>query len=249
MSGMMSAQGGDCDPVLFTIPINDIAAATVSVLGICLGLFHRERRGAGQRMWTSLLGCSAMMQSGELVRFAGRPPAVQGGRDFNGTSACDRFYQLKDGWLRLQAPDVASLRTCGLIGSDREDESALTEVLSEKLASLCVDEALHLVSGADIPCAAARLPGDLPQDPDLENLEMFTTLRMQDGTPFYTTGRYARFSRTQESATFTPPGIGEHSAEVLTQSGVDADEIRALIDAGSVRQGQPFEVVGIQNYR
>ena len=249
MSGMMNAQGGDCDPVLFTIPINDIAAATVSVLGICLGVFHRERCGVGQRMWTSLLGCSAMMQSGELVRFEGRRPAVRGGRDFNGTSACDRYYQLKDGWLRLQARDAAALRDCGLVHSDGTDDSRLTQVLAEKFASLCVDEAVHLLTDAGIACVAARLPGDLPEDPDLKKLEMFTTLHMQDGSPFYTTGRYARFSRTQESRIFTAPGVGEHSSEVLTESGVDADEIRALIDAGSVRQGQPFEVVGIQNYR
>src|SRR5205085_10268893 len=82
MSGMMAAQGGDSDPVLFTIPVNDIAAATLSVLGVCLGLYHRLRTGAGQRMWTSLAGCATLMQCGELVRFAGRPPAVRGGRDF-----------------------------------------------------------------------------------------------------------------------------------------------------------------------
>ena len=115
MSGMMTAQGGDSDPVLFTIPVNDIAAATLSVLGVCLGLFHRLRSGTGQRAWTSLVGCAAMMQSGELVRFAGRPLAMRGGRDFAGPSALDRFYRVADGWLRLQAPDSESLRAAGVL--------------------------------------------------------------------------------------------------------------------------------------
>src|SRR5579859_5466857 len=116
MGGMMTAQGGDSDPVLFTIPVNDIAAATLSVLGICLGLFHRLRSGAGQRVWTSLVGCSTIMQSGELVRFAGRPPAVRGGRDFVGPTALDRFYRVTDGWLRVQAPSSAAARLVGLLG-------------------------------------------------------------------------------------------------------------------------------------
>src|SRR4030088_890706 len=115
MSGMMTAQGGDSDPVLFTIPVNDIAAATLSVLGVCLGLFHRMRTGAGQRVWTSLAGCAAIMQSGEIVRFAGRAPAVRGGRDFAGPSALDRFYRVADGWVRLQAIDTRSLQTAGVL--------------------------------------------------------------------------------------------------------------------------------------
>src|ERR1700730_6964131 len=56
MGGMMTVQGGDSEPVLFTIPVNDIAAATLSVLGVCLGLFYRLTTGTGQRCWTSLVG-------------------------------------------------------------------------------------------------------------------------------------------------------------------------------------------------
>src|SRR5258708_28643635 len=111
MSGMMTAQGGDSDPVLFTIPVNDIAAATLSVLGVCLGLFHRMRTGAGQRVWTSLAGCAAMLQSGELVRFAGRPAAGTGGRGFAGPSAPDPFSQGAHGWRRRAAPLSPTPRT------------------------------------------------------------------------------------------------------------------------------------------
>src|SRR2546425_11971627 len=131
ISGMMPAQGGDSDPVLFTIPVNDIAAATLSVLGVCLGVFHRTRTGVGQRVWTSLAGCAAMLQSGELVRFAGRAPAIRGGRDFAGPSALDRFYRVADGWLRLQAADIDRLRVAGVlpmdlsVGSDAELSHAL----------------------------------------------------------------------------------------------------------------------------
>jgi crotonobetainyl-CoA:carnitine CoA-transferase CaiB-like acyl-CoA transferase len=250
MSGMMSAQGGDSDPVLYTIPINDITAATVSVLGVCLGLFHRERHGVGQRMWTSLLGCSAMMQSGELVRFEGRSSAVFGSCDFKGTSALDRFYQTSDGWLRLQAPDVDALRRAGVLDlAVVKGDPPLEQLVGEGFAAMSTAEALAALTTAGVPAVATRLPGALPEDPDMRELEMFVTLHMQDGSPFYSAHRYARFSRTQESNTFMPPGVGEHSSQLLADAGVDADEVEALIDAGAVRQGQPFQVVGIQNYR
>jgi crotonobetainyl-CoA:carnitine CoA-transferase CaiB-like acyl-CoA transferase len=252
MSGMMSAQGGDSDPVLYTIPINDIAAATMSVLGICLGILHRERSGAGQRIWTSLLGCSAMMQSGELVRFAGRAPAVRGGCDFRGPSALDRFYQVKDGWIRLQAPDPGTLQAAGLLDASvtcANSDGELAMAIAGALGARTAAEAVDCLMAAGVPAAAARTPGDLPQDPRLRELEMFTTLHMHDGTPFYTTQRYARFSRTQEQATFTPPGVGEHSRQVLVEAGVSDGDIDALLAAGVLKQGTPFHVVGISNYR
>ncbi|MBV8715836.1 MAG: CoA transferase [Chloroflexi bacterium] len=248
MSGMMQAQGGDSEPYLFTIPINDITAATVSVLGICLGLFHRERSGIGQRTWTSLLGCSAMMQSGELVRFAGRPPAVRGACDFTGPSPLDCFYRTSDGWLRLQARDASALVTAGVIDRGLAD-AELQAALTERFAPMCTSDALAALSAAGVPAVQARMPHELPGDADLQNLEMFVRLHMHDGTPFFSTGRYVRMSRTSQSAVFTPPGVGEHSTEVLSEAGVEAAEIQALIDAGLVRQGQPFQIAGIQTYR
>ncbi len=251
MSGMMTAQGGDSDPVLFTIPVNDITAATVAVLGICLGLLHRERSGAGQRMWTSLLGCSAEMQIGELVRFEGRAAAVRGGSDFDGRSPLARFYRTQDGWLRLEAPGVAALQRAGVLDDTapglQEDE--LVTRITDWCSSKSVAEALACLTLSGVPAAAARMPGDLPHDADLQGLDMFVEQRMQDGTPFYVTHRYARFSRTQDQRVFTAPGIGEHSREVLADAGVEDLRIDALIEAGDVKQGEPFTVAAIQNYR
>jgi crotonobetainyl-CoA:carnitine CoA-transferase CaiB-like acyl-CoA transferase len=93
------------------------------------------------------------------------------------------------------------------------------------------------------------MPNELPDDPHLGDLDMFTTGRMQDGSPFLMTNRYARFSRTQVHDVFVPPGVGEHSRAVLADAGVSAADIDALIEAGAVRQGEGFTVAAIQNYR
>jgi len=251
MSGMMSAQGGNSEPVLFTIPVNDIAAATLVVLGVCLGVFHRLRTGRGQRMWTSLAGCATLMQSGELVRFAGRPPAARGGRDFTGSSALDRFYRVRDGWLRLQAPHADKLLASGLL-PDVESTASDVEVgraLADVLASRSLAEALACISAAEVPAAAVRAPHELPLDPDLCDLEVFATHYLQDGTPYLSPHRYARFSRTQTQATFEPPGLGEHSRQVLAEAGIDAARIQGLLDAGVLKQGERFKLAAIQTYR
>jgi crotonobetainyl-CoA:carnitine CoA-transferase CaiB-like acyl-CoA transferase len=252
MSGMMTAQGGDSDPVLFTIPVNDIAAATLSVLGVCLGLFSRMTTGAGQRVWTSLAGCASIMQSGELVRFAGRPPAVRGGRDFAGPSALDRFYRVADGWLRLQAPDADCLRAAGVLPAAHvasESDADLAQALGQTLGKLPLAQALDCLTAAGIPAAPARTPAQLAADPALCEIDMFATHHLLDGTPYLAPQRYASFSRTEEQAIFEAPGLGEHSREVLAEAGLSSEEIEQLIEAGVVKQGTPFHVVAIQNYR
>jgi crotonobetainyl-CoA:carnitine CoA-transferase CaiB-like acyl-CoA transferase len=283
LSGMMTAQGGDSDPVLFTIPVNDIAAATLAVLGVCLAVFHRLRHGVGQKVYTSLLACSTMMQSGELVRVAGRTPNVRGGRDFAGPAALDRFYRLQDGWLRLQAPDASALHRAGLLGGVAADapaaapadtagsrpadpatgesvgaaeavpadasDDALAAALADELASRPLAQTLACLRAAGVPAAPARLPADLTVDPDLCDLELFATRPMRDGTPFYVANRFARFSRTQTNAVLDPPGLGEHTRQVLAEAGVSPTQIDALVNSGGAIQGEPFRVVAIQTYR
>jgi crotonobetainyl-CoA:carnitine CoA-transferase CaiB-like acyl-CoA transferase len=251
MSGMMTAQGGESEPVLFTIPVNDIAAATVSVLGVCLGLFHRLRAGAGQRVWTSLAGCASIMQSGEVVRFAGRPPAIRGGRDFGGPSALDRFYQVADGWLRLQAPDTDSLRAAGFLAGEvrPESDAELSQMLAHVFATQSLAEVLPRLCAAGVPAAPAQAPAQLAADPAIHELQIFGTHHLQDGTPYLAPLRFARFSRTEEQSLFEAPGLGEHSREVLAEAGLTSAQIDELIEARVVKQGGPFHVVGIQSYR
>ena len=62
MSGMMTAQGGDSEPVFLTVAVNDVTAAAMSVLGTGLALYCRAVGQDGQRVgrrWTgSRRSCS-----------------------------------------------------------------------------------------------------------------------------------------------------------------------------------------------
>jgi crotonobetainyl-CoA:carnitine CoA-transferase CaiB-like acyl-CoA transferase len=152
----------------------------------------------------------------------------------------------------VQAPDSAGVRLVGVLGGGEptfSSDGELAAALGELLASKSMVDALACLSAAEIPAVAARPPADLITDPDLAPLEMFARHHLQDGTPYYTTNRYARFSRTQERSDFEPPGLGEHTRQVLGEAGVRPSEIETLIDSGLVTQGQPFRIAAIQNYR
>lgn len=241
LSGMMTAQGGGDQPVFHTIAVNDVAAAAMAVLGVCLALVHRCRAGEGQRAWTSLAGMAAFMQSGELVRFHGRPPAPGGGRDHRGRGPLDRFYPVADGWVRVAASTrhVPALARAGLLGGVEPSatDAAADTALAASLAPLQRADAVARLSRAGVPAAAAVRFEELLHDRAALEAELLHRHERLDGQPYTTAGRFAWFSRTQQPDRLVAPGLGEHSGEVLREAGVPAAAVAELVAAGVVVQG------------
>src|SRR5690606_20753782 len=132
-------------------------------------LHHRRRTGEGQRTWTSLAGVSCLAQSGELVRYAGRPPAALGGADHPGPGPLDRFYRTADGWIRLPATspgDADRLVAAGFLTAEAAagDDDAVVAALSEAFGALGRDEAWRRLTDAGVPAGRNRTLGELVHD-------------------------------------------------------------------------------------
>jgi crotonobetainyl-CoA:carnitine CoA-transferase CaiB-like acyl-CoA transferase len=208
MSGMMRAQGGDSDPVFFTVPVNDVAGSASLAFGALLALLHRERTGEPQRVSTSLTAMSVLLQTEALSRYAGRPPAPLGSRDHVGPSATDRFHRTADGWIRAhgEAPD----------DSERRPR----------------DEVLKTLYEAGVPAVAARTLSELAGDPDVVAGEILHADPRPDRDGF-TSGRHARFSRTMRAGALVSPSLGEHTRDVLREIGYADETIDELIASGA----------------
>ncbi|MDE2486400.1 MAG: CoA transferase, partial [Alphaproteobacteria bacterium] len=135
-AGMMSAQGGNDDPILYTIPVNDVATAGQVTAAVIAALNARERTGAGQEILTSLMASSLLFQLAEMVTYEGRPPNDLGALDCIGLRALHRYYACADGWIGLvcERPDEAQalVRTLSLDFGD--PASALTAPRDGELA-------------------------------------------------------------------------------------------------------------------
>lgn len=245
-SGMMHAQGGHGDPVFFALPVNDVASAAMASLGAILALLYRDRTGEGQRVWTSLAGQSVIMQCAEMVRFRGRPPARIGGRDFAGASALDRFYKVKDGWIRLQATTPEHRRALYSAGflpdgyGETWTKTAPEPCLSEVLGGYSRDDAIDRLRLAGVPAAPVRSLAELVTNSQFLAADAVHLHTLANGSSLWTAGRYARFSRTEIERKTRPPGLGEHTLEVLQQAGCSANEIEELLAEGVVGVGAPF---------
>jgi crotonobetainyl-CoA:carnitine CoA-transferase CaiB-like acyl-CoA transferase len=241
MSGIMTAQGGDGEPVLLTLAVNDTAAAALTALGACVALFHRRRTGSGQRGSVSLAGASALMQCEELIRIDGRPAPQRGGADFRGPGACDRFYRTSDGWIRVQADSPAAIAALA--------ELAVPPSLESFFAARSSAEAEAQLVTAGVPATRARRSSELITDPALARWSVHHQINTGAGSDLHVSGRMASFSRTQRCDALVPPGVGEHSLEVLTEAGLPEQEILSLIGADVVRSGQPMAIAAMAPYR
>ncbi len=221
MSGMMKAQGGDSDPVFYTVPVNDVAGSATLAFGAVVALFHRQRCGVAQQASTSLAAMSVLLQADALIRWAGRPEAPRGSRDHPGPSPLDRFYAATDGWIRIRT-NGAQLSAAGIddIGewtAARSREHALDQLHTVGIAAVPVRKTIEL---ADDPHLLEH--GILHRDPRPD----------RDG---FTAGRHAHFDRTMRGDTLVSPRLGEHTREVLAEIGYTADAIERLVESGATK--------------
>lgn len=251
MSGMMTTQGGDDEPVANTIAIIDVTTAAMCALSTVLGLYHRERTGEGQRIWASLAASATYLQSEELVRYAGRPALVKGSENHRGPGWLDRFYATSDGWVRVQclqppADSVQRLREAGIALGALDDPVA---ALAQGLASLPGDEAVRRLALAGVAAVRARRVSEVLRDAELARDEFVHVRAASDGTYFTTPGRYASYGRTQRSGPMRVAGIGEHTREVLAAAGLAPEAIAALDAAGAITLGAPMDQKLMPSYR
>lgn len=247
--GMMAAQGGveeggDREPILHTIPVNDVATAAVVTMSVVAALNARERTGEGQEILTSLMAQSLTFQQAEVVAYAGRPTPDQGGRDCEGVRALTRFYPCADGWLAIACETEAEAANLGLaLGLDLGDpaealgaarDGRLAREIAAVLAHRSRDAAVADLIAAGVPAAPCLRAAEALQDDFLWQNGMFERWRHPRLGELVSVRGFADFARTPAGFVHPTPDIGQHSAALLAEFGIDPDRIARLFANGAV---------------
>ncbi len=132
------------------------------------------------------------------------------------------------------------LQGAGIVPRALNDPARIADALAAALSARPVDEAVACLSHAGVPAVRARRVSELFHDPRLMAAEFAHFRRSDTGSIMSTPGRYSSFSRTPRWGPMFPPGIGEHSRDVLQSAGLSPGEIDALLAAGVIREGGPM---------
>ena len=214
-TGMQTRYGGDGPPTLQPFAINDYGTGIMGAFGVGLALYHRERTGAGQEIYTALARTAGTLQSSFLHGYAGKRWDEPRGQSALGEGPLQRLYKAADGWLFLGAAagQLEALEGVpGLSGVSAAGERLAAE-LEWRIRARPLAHWLEHLHGAGIGAAPVRTAVEA-MDTDYARQRGLSLTREHTGRGLVrTTGPAAILSRTPviPGAPAPIPGADEHS--------------------------------------
>ncbi len=248
-AGLMSVTGEPGGaPAKNGNPVSDINAGILAVAGIAAAYAHQQKTGRGQIVDTSLLE-AALQQTywHAAIYFAtGRSPGPTGSAHV--LTAPYQAFRARDGWINLGGANQSNWERIALVLGHPEwrddprfttntarmaNVDALTSTMEAILMSRTTAEWIERFDAADVPVGPVHSIGDALDHPQTRARGMVVDLQHPVAGATQAIGCPIHFSATPARVTRPAPLLGEHTREVLRESGYLDAEIDALI-AGSV---------------
>ncbi len=256
-SGMSSLLGYvDGPPLNSGQMIPDPIAGWYGYGAIVTALRHRERTGDGQYIDLSMQESNQTVIGDAMVEYfaTGRVRPRLGNRDL----ACAPYGIYPNAgeqrWIAIAAEDDGQWRTlCSIAGHAEWADDPRFATADARLAAVEAVDALIAAwtAGEDRDTLAARLvAAGVPAAPVLDGLEVaadpvfrergvIVDVTHPEAGTWPQVGVPVHLARTPGSVTRPSPRLGEHSAEVLAEVGVGAEEYARLVEAGVTGEGPP----------
>ncbi len=229
-------------PVRPNISIGDALASLHGVIGTMMALHHRNmNQGKGQVVDVALYEAVFNMMEGALPEYAmygenreREGTAMSGIAPTNTYLTRDRQYIVIGG-----NGDSIFKRLMSLIGrDDLGNDPSLADnagrvvrvkeldlAIGEWTARHSVDEAVALLTGAQVPNGKIFSMADIARDPQYVARGMIRDILLKDGTALKVPGVIPKLSGTPGDVDAIGPDLGEHTDAVLGRHGFDAEEI------------------------
>lgn len=237
------------DPVRVTVPLIDALTSTLVVTAALAALRSRDADGRGQRIDISLLdalvhaqaaGLGSHLVTGEETPRTGNrshyfaPSGIYGTREGDRviiTCPSERFFDKLCEALEVDWNDDPRFST---IPQRMEHQDELDELIDRRCREFDREDLIRRLSDADVLVAPVNGVAEVVRDPQVAHNDMIVTVDHTTLGPLRVTGVPIHFRGTPAQVLRSPPRFGEHTREVLTELGYDADRIDGLVDTGSV---------------
>src|SRR5438874_762788 len=245
LSGLMRITGEPGGPpTKVGSPVTDINAGILAALGIVVAYVHRLRTGQGQLVDTSLLEAGVMQTFWQSAIFLGSGKEIGPLGSAHPLTAPYQAFATQDGWITIGASNQSNyerltqvLEAPELLADERFRDNAsrmanlgaLVELIELRFKRKPSSEWLSALAAAGVPAGPVlgiaemlEHPQVLARDMVIETLHPKVGAVRAIGCPLKLSATPARVSRAA-------PLFGQHTREVLEESGLTTAEIDALV--------------------
>ena len=231
MGGLMSITGEqEGEPMKVGVAVADLFAGQNAVIAILAALQARTQTGRGQHLDISLFDSQVAMLANVASNYliSGNLPKRYGNAHANIVPY--QSFQASDAWFVLAVGNDRQFeKLCEVIGkrelasdarftinSERvRNREELISILKPSFQTRTANEWLLLLEDAGIPCGPINTLDKVFSMPQVQAREMVVPMQHKEIRDLRLVGSPLKFSDTPIDYKLPPPGLGEHTEEVL----------------------------------
>jgi crotonobetainyl-CoA:carnitine CoA-transferase CaiB-like acyl-CoA transferase len=250
MGGLMSITGERDDrpgggPQKVGIPIVDLMTGMYAAVAVLAALHRRAVSGMGDYIDLAMFDVQTAVLSNQAMNYllSGRVPQRSGNCHPNiqpqDVFACRDGYlavavgndgQFKSFAAALAAPELATDVRFANNAARVANLQELAALIAEALARQEVEYWVQRLAAAGVPCAPINSVADVLADPQIIERGLVRELQHPLAGTVPQVVNPIRYRHAPLSYALAPPTLGQHTTEVLTELGIDAQRQKWLAD-------------------
>jgi crotonobetainyl-CoA:carnitine CoA-transferase CaiB-like acyl-CoA transferase len=250
MGGLMSVTGfADSGPVRAGIAVSDSSTGLYAALGIFIALLEREKSGEGQWVQASLLHSQIAMMDFQIARFLVEGSvAQQEGNDHPTAAPMGMFYgqdgafnlgvagdgQWRQFCITIEKPEWHTLPEFKTNAERVKNREKIHIEIKKLFAKNTVAYWVTLFNKVGIAAGPVYNVQQVIEDEQVKHLQVVQMAAGGSGEKIPVISQPIILERTPSSIVSIAPERGEHTDEILGETGYNADEIAELHALGAV---------------